>query len=459
MPYAIFEIAKNTLLAQQVAMQVVGHNIANTHTDGYVRQVPVMQALPGALGDGNLQSVGHGATVGAVVRLQNAFANIQLNRQVALMGEAGVSEEMLAQVEAIFTEFTEIGIMDNMTRMFTAFSDIGTDPTSLAPRYEAVVRATLLADTVAGRQANLQSIRVEIDNRMAETVREANRLAHEIAELNCKVIEAANDTTINDLKSVRESAMKQLAKLTGAYFIEQPSGQIDVMIGGDRIVQSAYVTELSLKLDPANPGMRKVCLGTEEDPDGLGGELVGLQNVRDQAIPMYMAKLDVFAQTLADAVNAIHATGHDLYGNAGGDFFTYDPSCPALSLVVNLAIEADPQLIAASNSATAPGDGSIASAISHLRDTKIFAGGLFSPSEYYADLVAQLGSDTRAAADALAARTAVVESLRIDYEARSGVSLDEEATELLRYQQVYNAAAHLMRVSEDMMNALFAIAR
>jgi flagellar hook-associated protein 1 FlgK len=73
--------------------------------------------------------------------------------------------------------------------------------------------------------------------------------------------------------------------------------------------------------------------------------------------------------------------------------------------------------------------------------------------------VAQLGSDTRAAADALAARTAVVESLRIDYEARSGVSLDEEATELLRYQQVYNAAAHLMRVSEDMMNALFAIAR
>ena len=65
MPYAISEIAKNTLLAQQVAMQVVGHNIANAQTDGYVRQVPMMEALHGALGDGNLQSVGHGVAVGA----------------------------------------------------------------------------------------------------------------------------------------------------------------------------------------------------------------------------------------------------------------------------------------------------------------------------------------------------------------------------------------------------------
>lgn len=457
MSYAIFEIAKNTLLAQQVAMQVVGHNIANAQTDGYVRQVPVMEALHGALGDGNLQSVGHGVAVGAVIRLQNAFANIQLDRQTGLMGEASVSEEMLSQVEAIFTEFTETGIMDSMSQMFTAFSDIGTDPTSTAPRYELVVRATLLADTIAGRQANLQNIRIEIDDRIAETVREANRLATEIAELNCKITEAANDTTVNDLKSMRESAMKSLAKLTGAYFIEQPTGQIDVMIGGDRMVQSASVIELNLQLDPTNPGMRKICLGAEENPDGLGGELVGLRTVRDDSIPAYMDRLDTFAQTLADAINTIHATGYDLNGDHGGAFFTFDASCPALSLAVNATIEADPQLIAAASSADAPGDGSVASEISHLRDTKIFVGGLLSPSEYYADLMGQLGSDAKAAADELAAREAVVESLKVDYEARSGVSLDEEATELLRYQQVYNAAAHLMQVSEEMMDALFAI--
>lgn len=457
MSYAIFEIAKNTLLAQQVAMQVVGHNIANAQTDGYVRQVPVMEALHGALGDGNLQSVGHGVAIGAVIRLQNAFANIQLNRQMGLMGEASVSEEMLAQVEAIFTEFTETGIMDNMSQMFTAFADIGTDPTSLAPRYEVVVRATLMADTIAGRQGNLQTMRTEIDDRIAETVREANLLATQIADLNCKITEAANDTTVNDLQSARESAMKSLAKLTGAYFIEQPSGQIDVMIGGDRMVQGATVIELNLQLDPTNPGMRSIHLGSEENPDGLGGELAGLCSVRDTSIPAYMATLDTFATTLADAINAIHATGYDLNGDPGGTFFTYDVSGAALSLAVNTAIEADPQLVAASSSADAPGDGSVASQISQLRDSKIFLGGLLSPSEYYADLMGQLGSDTKAAADALAAREAVVESLQVDYEARSGVSLDEEATELLRYQQVYNSAAHLMKVSEEMMDALFAI--
>ena len=214
---------------------------------------------------------------------------------------------------------------------------------------------------------------------------------------------------MNDLKSAREAAMKSLAELTGAYFIEQPSGHMDVMIGGDRMVQGAYVTELSLQIDPANPGMRKICLGAEEDPDGIGGELAGLRTVRDQSIPAYMAKLDIFAQTLADAINAVHATGYDLNGDLGEDFFTYDASNPALSLTVNPAIEADPQLVAASSTVDAPGDGSICSEISHLRDTDL-PGGLLSASEYYADLMGQLGSDTSVAADAFAAREAVVES-------------------------------------------------
>jgi len=455
----IFEVAKNTLLAQQVAMQVVGHNIANAETEGYVRQVPVMQPLPGPIGSGDLDAVGHGAVVGSVIRLQDAFVTIQINRQTALMGQEGAVEEMLAQVEAVFTEFTETGIMDNMSQLFSAFADIGTDPTSLAPRHEAVIRASLLADTIAGRQSNLQSLRVEIDDRLFDNVREAIRLAEKIADLNCKLSEATVDSTINDLKSIRDTSMRRLAELTGAYFIEQPNNQIDVMIGGDRLVQGAQVTELSLQIDPLNPGMHNVCLGSEENPDGLGGELAGLLHVRDDLIVEYTQKLDSFAQTLADEINAVHATGFDLYDNAGVDFFVYDPAAPALSLSVNPAIESDPQLIAAAGVSGAPGDGSNASAMAQLRDTKMFLGGLFSPSEYYADLMAELGSDRSAAADALSAREAVVESLKADYEARSGVSLDEEATELLRYQQVYNAAAHLMQVSEEMMDALFAIGR
>lgn len=89
----------------------------------------------------------------------------------------------------------------------------------------------------------------------------------------------------------------------------------------------------------------------------------------------------------------------------------------------------------------------------------MFDGGLFNSTEYFADLIGQMGSDGRAAAALVSAREAVVESLRANYQALSGVNLDEEAVDLIRYQQVYNAAARLLSVSQAMMDALFAIGR
>ena len=96
-------------------------------------------------------------------------------------------------MEAVFTEFTETGIMDNMSQMFSAFADIGTDPTSLAPRYEVVIRATLMADTIAGRQANLQTIRTEIDDRMAR--RSAKQIVSQLRSLNSTARSPKRQTT------------------------------------------------------------------------------------------------------------------------------------------------------------------------------------------------------------------------------------------------------------------------
>ncbi len=457
MSYGIMRLAANTLLAQQTAMQVVGHNIANAETDGYVRQVAVMEPIPGATHGTVASAIGQGARISTIKRLQHAFIAIQTDRQAALLGREAATEDMLSQVEAVYTEFTETGIVDNLGLMFNAFEAIGTDPTSLAARQETVVRAELLADIIRDRQQSLYSLRTDADERLSDNVAEANRLAYEIADLNKKIGAAGSDAVVNDLKGLREAAMSQLAELTGAYCLEQPNDQVDVMIGGRRMVQLAEVTELSVQLDPTNPGMHKLCLGSVEDPEGLGGTVMGLIDARDGQIMDYLDRMDTFAATLADEINALHTAGFDLNGTAGVDFFTYNPDSPASTLQVNPAIAADPELIAAARDASAVGDGSNASAIALLRDTKIFAGGLLNPTEYYADLIAQVGTDTKAAADMVLARESVVESLRANYQALSGVSLDEEAVDLLRYQQVYNAAAHLLQTSIELMDTLFAI--
>ncbi len=456
MSHGVMELAKNTLLAQRAAMQVVGHNIANANTEGYVRQVVVMEPIPGAMRGAYGATIGHGARIVAVKRLQNVFVTAQIHRYAASLGRERATEDMLSQVEAIFAEFSESGITDNLNRMFSGFEQIGMNPTNLAARQETVVRAGIMADIIGSRYEDLNSLRVEINERLGNTVEEANVLAQRIADLNVKMGEASTDAIRNDLENMREGAMSRLSELTGAYFIERSDMQIDVLIGGRRIVQANEVTELRVELDPGNPGMQRVCLGAVAEPDGLGGALMGLVEVRDGQMVEYMARLDTFAETVAEAMNVIHGNGYDLNGDAGEDFFVYVAGAGASTLEVNANIVADPGLIAAAKDADAVGDGSNASEIAQLRDTKVFAG-TQNPTEYYADLIGQMGSDTRSSADMVLVRESVVRNLQANYEAISGVSLDEEAADLIRYQQVYNAAAQLMQTSIEMMDALFAI--
>lgn len=459
MPFGITEVAKNTLLTQQAAMQIIAHNVANAHTEGYVRQVPVMEPIPGPpLGTAQL-GAGYGARMAAVKRLQHSFAAAQSDRQLALLGRERATRDMLGQVEAIFSELGGTGLVNNLAAFFSSFEQIGADPTNLAARQETVARAELVADIIAGRHQQLHDLRTVADEHLFDHVREANGLAHQIADLNRKIGEATVDPVINDLKSLRDTAMSRLSELTGAYYIEQPNNQVDVLIGGRRMVQVGEVIELRLQPDPANPGMHRVLLGDVADPEGLGGTLIGLMDARDGQIVEYIERLNLFAQTLADQLNAAHEAGFDLQGAAGLPFFVYSTNSPAGSLRVNPAIAADPALIAAATAPGAVGDGANASAIAQLRDVKMFDGGLFNPTEYFADLIGQMGSDGRAAAVLVSAREAVVESLRANYQALSGVNLDEEAVDLIRYQQVYNAAARLLSVSQAMMDALFAIGR
>jgi len=455
--FGILNLAKNTLLSQQMAMQIIGHNVANAQTEGYVRQVPVITPMPGAL-QGTIRSgIGQGAILSAVKRLQNSFLAVQQNRQMALLGQERGANEILSQVEAIFTEFGESGLVDTLNQLFSAFAQIAIDPASLAPRQEAVVRAQMVADILNDRVQNMYDLRTEIDARLTDNIREANELAHQIVGFNTKITEASNDAVRNDLKSLREAAMSRLAELTGAYSIEQENQQIDVMIGGHRMVQLGEVIELTLEPDGASPGMHKVCLGEVEDPQGLGGVIRGRLDARDAQIIEYIQRLDTFVATLVDELNTIHQSGFDLYGAAGGNFFEYDPTAPAATLTVTSSIVADPSTIAAAKVNDASGDGANASEMGQIRTTKLFEGGLVDASGYYADLIGQIGTDAMAAADMMQAREVVVNNLRANYQSLSGVSLDEEATNLLRYQQIYTAATRLIQVSMEMMDALFTI--
>ena len=453
MSVRLIAIAKSALFAQRAALEVVGHNVANVETAGYVRQRPVLSAIPGAV----TGEAGGGVELVDIKLLKDAMLATQIRGESGTLGGERAARETLLQVEHIFTDVTQGGMALRIEEMFDAWSDLGLDPTSATCRSQVVERSRLVADTIADRWQSLADLRQEIDLRLSVTVDRANALAREVAQINLEIGSTGSISGRNDLEVRRDGLIDELAELCGAQAIEQPSGVVDVLIGGRRLVEHTRVTELELVPDPSAPGLHLVSLGGEVSPQGLRGEIAGRLQVRDAQIPAYMQHLDTLARTLADEINAIHASGQDLSGGPGADLFEYDASRPAATLNVRAAVIADRSLIAAARSDVVESDGTNALAINDLRNTRVLSGGTATLSQFAAELISTVGLDAQSAQTRLDSRQLLVRSLQDAYSNQAGVSLDEEALELIRHQQAYTAASRLMSVALETMDAIFAL--
>ena len=261
----------------------------------------------------------------------------------------------------------------------------------------------------------------------------------------------------NDLADQRDLLLDRLAALVPATLVPEADGQVTVLVGGTDLVAGpeartvSAVRDASGRLLPTWPDGRPVALGD--------AALGGLVATRDGELATYRARLDELAAGIADAVNAAHATGVDATGTAGGAFFSYVPGDAARSLVVDAAVLADPRRVVAAAAAGAPGDGSVAGSIADLRISRLFSGGTQTASERYAELVGRVGSDTRHAAEMAANQELIVSHLEQRLAANSGVSLDEEAADVIRFQHAYSAAARLIDAYDRMLDEIIGLGR
>ena len=450
MSLRLINIARSALFAQRGALEIIGHNTANVETPGYVRQHPVLASIPGAI----TGEAGGGVELTDIRLLRDEMLATQIRGETGTLGRERALRSTLLQVEQVFTDVSAGGLALRIEEMFDAWADLGLSATSSTCRENVVERARLAADSISERWHALDNLRVEIDARLGASVDRANSLAAEVARINQTIGGAGPGSARNDLITRREALIGELAGLCGAEAIEQEDGIVDLLIGGRRFVEHAQVNELRLVPDPAQPGMHLVALGQTVSPEGLRGEIAGRIEARDEFIPGYMQHLDTLAATLTDEVNALHSGGQDLAGNAGGNFFTCDATRPAATLNVLSTIIADPDLIAAAQSDVVESDGTNALAINELRNRRLFFGGTETLSGAACELISTLGIDAEAAQTRLDSRELLLEGLQSAYTDQAGVSLDEEALDLIRYQQAYTAASRLMQTALDMMQAV-----
>jgi flagellar hook-associated protein 1 FlgK len=261
--------------------------------------------------------------------------------------------------------------------------------------------------------------------------------------------------TANDFRDRRDLLMDQLAQLVQVSSTENADGSIVVSMGSQVLVNGVTAkTDLYTAPNAGNGGLVDVTYGSGGPAATLGNAgISGRLTARDTLVPTYQAQLDTIASNLITATNTLHTAGFDVNGNPGQPFFT---GTNAGTINVNAAIQSNPSLIAAADTAGAPGNNEVALSIIKLRTSMSppLASGTPTSETAYNSLVAGLGTDNRSARNEADTQQSLVDLLGRRRQSLSGVSLDEEAVSLLRYQRAYEAASRVLTTYDEMLDKL-----
>jgi flagellar hook-associated protein 1 FlgK len=422
------------LLAQQRSMDVTAHNIANASTQGYSRQEATLAAsratnIPaGATQNGSGAHLGSGVDVVSYRRVRDTFLDLQFRGQATNLGGHAARSSALDRAELSLAEPSDDGLNAQLSKFWNAWSDLANSPESPASRQALYSQASALGTAFGTIDSQLAMVGDQARGEYTDLVArggEVDSLAKEIASLNdtIKRFVTAGDQP-NDLQDRRDLLLDRLSEL-GQVSVKQGSeaGSINVYFGdaAEPLVKDAVATwpqELTA------PGGR---LGALLKVGGPSGDLAG-----------YRASLDGIASTIADAVNAVHGTGR---GGTAGPFFAYTAGAAASTLRVAVT----PSQIAASATPSAGGN-DVAGKIAALR------GGQGDSS--YKAFVARIGTDVRESKRLETNAEILTRAVDDRRSSVSGVAMDEEMSNLVKFQRAYQASARAMSTMDEMLDVL-----
>lgn len=445
----------SALQAERKALEVTGQNIANANTSGYTRQRVVLQAVGGSVipamyakSDG----IGAGVDATSVQRLQDAFLEQRANTENGSLSYLQTTQGTLSDIENSFGEPGDNGIQSLLSTYWNSWDDVANNPSDTAARTALIGSGQSLTTGLNDAANALTSQWTSSRQSMQSMVQQINDTATSIATLNKAIVAATGaGNQPNDLMDQRDSLIRQVAAVIGVTTKPNADGSTDVLIGGSALVIGSQARQLQMggatALDQV--GTTPVTLTWADTGTAVGagsGQVGALLTALNSTIPSYSSQLDAVAASLVSTVNTQQAAGYDLNGNPGGNFF--DPTkTTAGTITVSLP---DPASVAASATAPSGGqpsfDGSNAQAIANFSGTGADA--------TYRQLIVGLGSQSQSAQQKTATQQAVVDNVTAARDSASGVDLDQEQTNLIAYQQAYNASAKYISVLDSVLDTL-----
>jgi flagellar hook-associated protein 1 FlgK len=327
-------MASNTLQADQIALQVVGQNIANANTPGYIREETELSPAPtqrlGSL------LLGLGVRVDAVVQKIDKFLEERLRGAVSEKAGTEAQESTYTQLEQLIGELSDTDISTAMTTFFNSISEVLNQPEDVSTRNLATLNGATLTQDIRRLAERVTNARADLNDRIENMTGDINRLIEQIRVLNLRIAEMEGGSVSKSdavgLRDQRLQALEDLAKIVDIHVQEQPNGSVTVYLGGEWLVDEGYSHPVKTVLD-TDRGMTVASIHIADNDAVLetsGGELHGLLVARDDVLGGFLDKLDDFAGTLAFEFNKIYSSGQGLHGydELTSESYVTDPNAP-----------------------------------------------------------------------------------------------------------------------------------
>ncbi|MGE8033495.1 flagellar hook-associated protein FlgK [Lysinibacillus sp. NPDC093692] len=501
------EASKRGLFTQQTALYTTGHNISNANTLGYSRQRVNMQATQGfpqaGLNQPNYPGhLGTGVEAGSIQRMRDEFVDRQFRQETNKLGYWESRSNAISQMEDIMDEPSQYGLNAALEQFWKGLQDVSTNPENTASRKVAIQRADHLAESFRYMDKQIKTIQGNLGNEINVATNRINSLLKQIAAINKQVQEVEpNGHVPNDLYDARDVLIDELNNYIPVSIKRVPSGgnASAVAEGSVTVVFKPYGTDKEIELVNGRDFATIEVNGTVADPSGskqingndlsnvfssiqvsgLGtsetitydqlepgkGKMLSLIDSYGYDSPggpkgyyvETLADLNKLAVKFAEAFNKMHKQGYDLTGVQNGlDFFTTEDGLPitAGNIKVNDEFLKDPSKLAASDAANEEGNGKFALELANLQSKSQadLDGATFN--SFYQGMIGKLGTDGEEAYRLNMTSQKLLVTLSGNRASVSSVSLDEEMTNMITFQQAYNANARMITVVDETLDKI-----
>lgn len=479
--------------AANAQLNVTANNIANEHSEGYSRQVAKQQATQALRVHQSYGMIGSGVEVTSIDRMRNEYYDVKYQENQTRYGESNARLYYMKKIEDLFNEAKVDGFTEEFDNLYASIHELIGDPSNITARNTYLNYAESFLEYLQEIKSDLKLEQEDLNAEISNNVSKINSLAEELATINkqINVVELAGSSA-NELRDRRSLILDELSQIvditTSEKNYDNGKSEFTVKIGGATLVDNySYFT---LKVESREESLHdqdvtglydiKWSFGEDFDPvaQGIGGTLKGLLEIRDgnngvrpdvngyypvdyKGVPYYINKIDEFLEQFTSAFNEIHATGTDLYGNGNkNDADTTNDDTEPLFIkseqgtyMVNPKIKEDPKLLTTAVDYT---DGESQNDLIHTllktKDSEIYNGG--PANEYLNSIVTEIAIDTRKNKNLAESYENLGVSIQNQRLSVMGVDKDEEAMNLMKFQEMYELNAKVISIMTEIYDVL-----